>query len=180
MLKGLIMETPSFGGTYATLPEFSPVTFTNCYATISEATAQVQALNLNRNGVTLDTTSVLTSGTSFSVLYDSSGAAGQSATLQSRKKTGGLVIGRHAETRIAEPSASTANGMTQIEPTVGATRHSGKKTGRLVIRRTAATGPAGLPRFRSPIGQHERFAQGYLIDPRARHVIVAESDLADR
>jgi Peptidase A4 family/Ricin-type beta-trefoil lectin domain-like len=175
-----IMETPSFGGTYATLPEFSPVTFTNCYATISEATAQVRALNLNRNGVTLDTTSVLTSGTSFSVLYDSSGAAGQSATLQSRKKTGGLVIGRHAGTRIAEPSASTANGMTQIEPTVGATRHSGKKTGRLVIRRTAATGPAGLPRFRSPIGQHERFARGFLIDPRARHVIVAESDLADR
>jgi hypothetical protein len=169
-----IMETPSSGGTYATLPEFSPVTFTNCYATISEATAQVRALNLNRNGVTLDTTSVLTSGTSFSVLYDSSGAAGQSATLQSGKKTGGLVIGRHAGTRIAEPSASTANGMTQIEPTVGATRHSGKKTGRQFIRRAAATGPAGLPRFRSPIGQHERFAGGFLIDPTARDAIFAE------
>ncbi len=169
-----IMETPSSGGTYATLPEFSPVTFTNCYASISGASAQVRALNMNRNGVTLDTISALTSGTSFSVLYDSSGTAGQSATLQSRKKTGGLVIGRHAGTRIAEPSASTANGMTQIEPTVGATRHSGKKTGRLVIRRTTATGPAGLPRFRSPIGQHERFARGFLIDPTARDAIFAE------
>ena len=175
-----IMETPSSGGTYATLPEFSPVTFTNCYATISGASAQVQALNMNRNGVTLDTTSALTSGTSFSVLYDSSGAAGQSATLQSRKKTGGLVIAQHAGTRIAEPSASTANGMTQIEPTVGATRHSGKKTGRLVIRRTAATGPAGLPRFRGPIGQHERLAQGFLIDPRARDAIFEEGDSSDR
>ncbi len=175
-----IMETPSSGGTYATLPEFSPVTFTNCYASISGASAQVQALNMNRNGVTLDTTSVLTSGTSFSVLYDSSGTAGQSATLQSRKKTGGLVIGRHAGTRIAEPSASTANGMTQIEPTVGATRHSGKKTGRVVIHRPAATGPAGLPRFRSPIGQHERFARGFLIDPTARDAIFAEGDSSDR
>ena len=126
----------------------SPVTFTNCYASISGTPVQVQALNLNRNGVTLDTTSVLTSGTSFSVLYDSSGTAGQSRT--------------------------NANGVTHIGPTVGATLQSVKKTGRPVIVRPAGTGVPGLPRFRRPIGQHERFARGFLIDPTARDAIFAE------
>ena len=138
-----IMETPGVNGGLATLPNFGSITFTNCNAAISGTAVQVQAVNLNRNGVTLDTTSALTSGTSFSVLYDSSGTAGQSATLQSGKKTGGLVIGRPAGTGAAGQSGSNANGMTQIGPTVGATRQSGKKTGRPVIGRPAGTGARG-------------------------------------
>jgi Peptidase A4 family/Ricin-type beta-trefoil lectin domain-like len=110
---------------------------------------------LSSNAVTYDTTSALAdSGTSFVVLYNSAATAGQSGT--------------------------HANGLTQIGPDASATLRSGKKTGSPVIGRPAGTGAPGLPRFRRPTGQHERFAQGYLIDPRARHVIVAESDSADR
>jgi Peptidase A4 family len=110
---------------------------------------------LSSNAVTYDTTSALAdSGTSFAVLYNSAGTAGQSGT--------------------------HANGLTEIGPAASATLRSGKKTGSPVIGRPAATGAPGLPRFRRPTGQHEGIAQGYLIDPTARHVIVAESDSADR
>jgi hypothetical protein len=169
-----IMETPGFGNTYATLPEFSPVTFTKCYASISGTPLQVQALSMNRNSVALDTTSVLTSGTSFSVLYDSSGTAGQLATQQSCKKSGSLVIGLPAGNGAAGQWGMNANGVTPIGPTVGATLQSGKKTGRLVIVRPAGTEVPGLPRFRRLIAQHERFARGFLIDPTARDTIFAE------
>ena len=145
-----IMETPGYGGSDAPLANFGTITFTNCNASISGTAVQVQALNLNRNGVTLDTTSVLTSGTSFSVLYDSSGTAGQSATLQSGKKTGSLITGRPAGTGAAGQSGTNAIGITQIGPTVGVTLQSGKKTGRPVIVRPAGTGVPGL---RDSVGQ---------------------------
>ena len=104
---------------------------------------------LSSNAVTYDTTSALAdSGTSFAVLYNSAGTAGQSGT--------------------------HANGLTQIGPAASATLQSGKKTGSPVIGRPAGAGAPGLPRFRRPTGQHEGFAQGYLIDPRARDVIFAE------
>jgi hypothetical protein len=129
---------------------------------------------MNRNGVTLDTTSALTTGTSFSVLYDSSGTAGQSANLQSGKKTGSLIIGQPAGTGAAGQSGTNANGLTPIGPTVGANLQSGKKAGRPVIVRPAGTRAPGLPRFRGPIGQHERLARGFLIDPMALDAIFAE------
>ncbi len=121
-----IMEAPTVGGSITTLPNFGTVTFTNCSATINGTTGpinasswQSQAENLSSNGVTYDTTSVLNhSGTGFTVLYDSAGTAGQSAT--------------------------TANGLTQVSSTVGATLQSVQNTGRQVIRRHAGTGAPGL------------------------------------
>src|SRR5262249_2516337 len=110
-----IMETPTFGNTYATLPDFGTLTFTNCSATINGTTGpinasswQSRAVNLRSNGVINDTTSELTrSGTSFAVIYNSAGTAGQSGT--------------------------RANDMAPIGPTVGATLQSGKKTGSPLI-----------------------------------------------
>ena len=111
--------------------------------------------DLSSNAVTYDPTSaVANSGTSFAVLYNSAGTAGQS--------------GPHA------------NGLTRIGSAARATLQSGKKTGSPVIGRPAGTGAPGLPRFRRPIGQHERFAHGFLINPTARHALFAESDSSDR
>jgi hypothetical protein len=157
-----IMETPSHGSTYATLPDFGTLTFTNCSATINGTTGpinasswQSRAVNLRSNGVTYDTTSALThSGTSFAVIYNSAGTAGQ--------------------------SDNRANRMAPIGPTVGATLQSGKKTGGPVIGRPAGTGAPGLPRFLRPIGQRERFARRFLIDPAARDAIFARWDASDR
>jgi hypothetical protein len=109
---------------------------------INASSGRSQAVSPTSNGVIDDRTSVLApSGASFAVIDSMAGVAGRSAT--------------------------GANGMTQIGPTVGATLQSGKKTGGPVIGPPAGTGAPGLSRFRGPIGQHRRFARGFLIDPTA-------------
>ena len=73
-----IVEATTVGGSIATLPNFGSVTFTNAKAVINgvsgpinAASWQSQAVNIGSNGVTYDTTSVLTnSGTSFVVTYN--------------------------------------------------------------------------------------------------------------
>jgi hypothetical protein len=246
------METPIEPGGFATLPNFGSITFTNCNAaTSSGAPVQAQALNLNSNGVATGTTSVLTdstdSGWSFTVLYNSAGTAGQSATnpnaltqsgptpvapQHSGKKTDRPVRHEPRLRRPAEPrhhqvhqlvrdhqrnasadasgelssnavtydttsaladsgtsfavlynsagttgqSVTHANGLTQIGLAASAILRSGKKTSSPVIGPPAGTGAPGLSRYRGPTGQHEGFAQGYLIDPRARDAIFAERD----
>ena len=84
-----IVEATSVGGSIATVPNFGSVTFTNATAVINgvsgpinAASWQSQALNIGSNGVTYDTTSVLTnSGTSFVVTYNpSAGAAVRAGT----------------------------------------------------------------------------------------------------
>jgi hypothetical protein len=250
-----IMETPTVNGSFATLPNFGSITFTNCNADVSGTPSQAQALNLNSTGVATATTSVLTdstdSGWSFTVLYNSAGTTRQArtnandltqigppavATQHSGKKTDRLVrherqLRRPAEVRHDQPhklvrdhqrnaragasgelssnavtygttsaladsgtsfavlynsagtagqSSTHANGLTQIGPAASETLRSAKKTGSPVIGRHAGTEAPGLPRFHRPTGQHEGFAQGYFSDPRARHVIFAESDSADR
>jgi hypothetical protein len=92
-------------------------------------------------------------GTSFAVIYDWTGTAGQSAT--------------------------NADGTTQIGPTDGATLQSGEQTGSPVIGRPAGTGAPGRLRFRRPVGRHERFAQGFSINPAARDAIFVEGDSSD-
>jgi hypothetical protein len=70
-----IMEAPSVGGQIAQMPDFSTVDFTNATAVINGVSGpinssawQSMALNLASNGVSQDTTSVLTnSGQAFSV-----------------------------------------------------------------------------------------------------------------
>jgi hypothetical protein len=116
---------------------------------INASSGRSQAVGPTSNGVIDDRTSVLIpSGSSFAVIYHLAGAAG--------------------------PSGTSANGTTQIGPTVGATLRSGKETRSPVIGRPAGTGAPGPSRFRRPIGQHERFALGFLIDPTARHGLFAE------
>ncbi len=152
-----IVEATSVGNKIGPVPDFGSVTFTNASATIdgvigpiNSSSWQSQAVNLIANGGTVDTTSVLTqAGSSFAVIDNLAGTAGSSGT----------------------SSGTSANGTTQIGPTVGATLRSGKETGSPVIGRLAGTGAPGLSRFRRPIGQ---------LDPTARHAIFAEGDSSDR
>ncbi len=143
-----IVEVPTIGGSYATLPNFGSVTFTNATAVINgvsgpinAASWQSQALNIGSNGVTYDTTSVLTnSGTSFVVTYNSSaGAAVRAAT---------------------NAAAGTASGAA-----VGTTLRSGKTVAGPVLRGSAWTGASVVSGFRTPIGQHKCPTQGFLMDP---------------
>ena len=142
-----IVEAPTVGGSIAQVADFGSVTFTNASAVINGVSGpinasswQSQALNIGSNGVTYDTTSVLTnSGTSFVVTYNPSAGAAVRA-------------GTNGET-------GTASGVV-----VGTTPRSGKKIGSPVIGRPAWTGASGLSRFRTPIGQLKRSFQGFLID----------------
>ena len=143
-----IVEAPSVGGSIATVPNFGSVTFTNATAVINgvsgpinAASWQSQALNIGSNGVTYDTTSVLTnSGTSFVVTYNpSAGAAVRAGT---------------------NAAAGTASGAA-----VGTTLRSGKTVAAPVLRGSAWTGASVVSGFRTPIGQHKRPTQGFLMDP---------------
>ena len=143
-----IVEAPTVGGSIATLPNFGSVTFTNASAVINgvsgpinAASWQSQALNIGSNGVTYDTTSVLTnSGTSFVVTYNSSaGAAVRAGT---------------------NAAAGTASGAA-----VGTTLRSGKTIAGPVLRGSAWTGASVVSGFRTPIRQPKRPTQGFLIDP---------------
>jgi hypothetical protein len=116
---------------------------------ITASSGRSQAVSPTSNGVIDNRTSALIPpGTSFAVIDNTAGAAG--------------------------PSGTSAIGTTPIGPTVGATVRSGKETRSPVIGRPAGTGAPGLSPFRRPIGQHERFVRGFLIDPTARHGLFAE------
>ena len=143
-----IVEATSVGGSIATVPNFGSVTFTNATAVINgvsgpinAASWQSQALNIGSNGVTYDTTSVLTnSGTSFVVTYNpSAGAAVRAGT---------------------NAAAGTASGAA-----VGTTLRSGKTVAAPVLSGSAWTGASVVSGFRTPIGQHKRPTQGFLMDP---------------
>jgi len=143
-----IVEAPTIRGSYATLPNFGSVTFTNATVVINgvsgpinAASWQSQALNIGSNGVTYDTTSVLTnSGTSFVVTYNpSAGAAVRPGT---------------------NAAAGTASGAA-----VGTTLRSGKTVAAPVLRRSAWTGASVVSGFRTPIRQLKRPMQGFLMDP---------------
>src|SRR5208283_3320397 len=100
-----------------------------------------QALNLGSNGVTYDTTSVLTnSGTSFVVTYNPSAGAAV-----------------RAGTNAAAGTASAA--------AVGTALRSGKTIADPVIRGSAWTGASVVSGFRTPVRQHKRPTQGFLMDP---------------
>jgi hypothetical protein len=63
----VVTETPGIGGGLASLPNFGTVTYTG--ATINNnplASASPTKINMARNGVTMDTTSSITGGNSFS------------------------------------------------------------------------------------------------------------------
>ncbi len=143
-----IVEATTVGGNIATVPNFGSVTFTNATAVISGVSGPInaaswhsQALNIGSNGVTYDTTSVLTnSGTSFVVTYNpSAGAAVRAGT---------------------NAAAGTASGTA-----VGTTLRSGKTVAGPVLRGSAWTGASVVSGFRTPIGQHKRPTQGFLMDP---------------
>jgi len=143
-----IVEAPTVGGSIATVPNFGSVTFTNATAVINgvsgpinAASWQSQALNIGSNGVTYDTTSVLTnSGTSFVVTYNpSAGAAVRAGT---------------------NAAARTVSGAA-----VGTTLRSGKTVAGPVLRGSAWTGASVVSGFRTPVRQHKRPTQGFVIDP---------------
>jgi len=144
-----IVEATTVGGSIATVPNFGSVTFANATVVINGISGainapswQSRALNLASNGVTYDTTSVLTSlGTSFVVTYNSSAGAA-------------VLAGSNVEAK------------TQSGAAVGATLPSGKKIGSPVLGGPAWTGATGLSGFRTPIRQLKRSAQGFLIDHR--------------
>jgi hypothetical protein len=143
-----IVETPSFGGALATLPDFGEVTFTDATTVIDGVSGpidstqqgdpwQAEALNITSNGVRLDTTSTLTpSGGGFAVIYDTSGTA--------------------------TSSSSNVKAMAQAGPAVG-TALAPVRTGRPMIGGSAATGASGL----APVAP---------IDPTALDALLAESD----
>ena len=99
---------------------------------INASSWQSQAWNIGSNGVTYDTTSVLTnSGTSFVVTYNSSdGAAVRAGT---------------------NAVAGTASGAA-----VGTISRSGKTIAGPVLRGSAWTGASVVSGFRTPIRQHKR------------------------
>ena len=104
--------------------------------------AVASARTLASNGVTYDTTSVLTSsGTSFVVTYNSSAGAA-------------VLAGSNVEAK------------TQSGAAAGTTLQSGKKIGSPVLGGPAWTGATGLSGFRTPIRQLKRSAQEFLIDQR--------------
>ncbi len=140
--------TNSSTGTISTLPNFGSVTFTNATAVINgvsgpinDASWQSQAYSIGSNGVSYAPTSVLTnSGTSFVVTYNqSAGTALQAGT---------------------NAAAGTASGAG-----VGTTLRSNKTIAAPVIGGSAWTGASVVSGFRTPIGQHKRPTQGFLMDP---------------
>ena len=145
-----IVEAPTsaVSGNILPLANFGQVTFTNASAVINGVTGpinasswQSQALNIGSNGVNYDTTSVLTdSGTSFVVTYNpSAGAAVRAGT---------------------SAAAGTASGAA-----VGTTLRSGKTIAGPVLHGSAWTGASVVTGFHTPIHQHKRPTQGFLMDP---------------
>ena len=144
-----IVEAPSdaANGNILPLANFGTVTFTNATAVINgvsgpinAASWQSQALNIGSNGVTYDTTSVLTnSGTSFVVTYNPSAGAA-------------VLAGSNVDARRQSGAA------------VGATLQSGKKIGSPVLGGSAWIGASVVSRFRIPPRQFKQLAQGALND----------------
>jgi len=144
-----IVEAPTVDGSFATLPNFGSVTFTNATAVINgvsgpinAASWQSQAINLvGSNGVTYDTTSVLTnSGTSFVVTYNPSAGA-------------------------AVRAGTNAAGGTATGAGVGTTLRLNKTIAAPVIRGSAWTGASVVSGFRTPVRQHNLPTQRFMIDP---------------
>jgi hypothetical protein len=143
-----IVEAPEVGGNIAEVANFGSVTFTNASAVINGVSGpinasswQSQAWNIVSNGVTYDTTSVLTnSGTSFVVTYNPSAGAAV-----------------RAGTNAAAGTASAA--------AVGTALRSGKTIAGPVIRGSAWAGASVVSGFRTPVRQHKRPTQGFVIDP---------------
>lgn len=142
-----IVEASTVGGSIAQVANFGQVTFTSATAVINgvsgpinDSAWQSQAVNIGSNGVTYDTTSVLTnSGSTFVVTYNASAGA---AVLAGPKVEAGKQSGT----------------------TAGATNQSGKKVSNPVPNVPVWTRASGRSRFGMPIRQLNRSAQRLLID----------------
>ena len=141
-----IVEASSCNGSITTLPNFGSVTFTNAGLGINGNWGpinawQSQAYNIGSNGVSYDTTSLLTNfGTSFVVTYNpSAGAAVRAGT---------------------DAAAGTATGAG-----VGTTLRLNKTIAAPAIRGSAWTGASVVSGFRTLIRQHNCPTQRFMIDP---------------
>jgi len=141
-----IVEADTVGGIIATLPNFGSVTFTNASAVINGVSGAINAPSWQSEALDIDSfglqdwTSVLTNSWSFVVTnVPIAGAAVRTGT---------------------SAAVGTASGAA-----VGTTLRSGTKIAGPVFRGSTWTGASVVSGSRTPIRQHKRPTQGFLMDP---------------
>ena len=140
-----IVEADDVGGSIQTLPNFGSVTFTNASAVINGVSGAINYSRWQSEALDIYTSGIL------------GGAIQQDMTsVLTNTGTSFVVTGVNLD----DAEAGTASGAAG-----GTTLRSGRKIAGPVLRGSAWTGASVVSGSRTPIRQHKRPTQGFLMDP---------------